>query len=145
MLNSQRIFCIGNHYQSNFEGRSYCYQRIARPEYRVQDLDFISRSLNDETRPRLFFFWVSMSRRDQDCFGVSISRRDRDFYIDLIIEFLCKKFPLPNPFFPLKKKCYIVLWKYFVKADGIINSYAKFTSIHTYQPTTRTTQKVPGD
>ena len=33
-------------------------QRIARPDFwvRDRDRDFISRSLNDETRPRLFFF-----------------------------------------------------------------------------------------
>ena len=72
-------------------------QRIARPDFLVRDRDrdFISGSLNDETRPRLFFFWVSISRRDRDFFflslnvetrprlfffWVSMSRRDRDFF-----------------------------------------------------------------
>ena len=71
-------------------------QRIARPDFWVRDRDFISRSLNDETRPRPFFFWVSISRRDRDFFflslndetrprlffsWVSMSRQDRDFFL----------------------------------------------------------------
>ena len=78
----------------------------------------------DETET--FFSWVSMSRQDRDCFGISISRQD-----------LCKKFPLPNPFFSLIEKCYNVPW--------VMKPNDKWTSRHTNQTTTRTTQKPLGD
>ena len=47
------------------------------------DRDFFSSEFQCWDETETFFFWVSMSRRDRDCFGVSISRRDRDFYIRL--------------------------------------------------------------
>ena len=90
-------------------------QGVARLDFwvRDRDWDFVSLSLNGETRPRLFssesqyrdetetfFFRVSMSRRDRDFFSsesqcrdetetfffrVSISRRDRDFFFRVSI------------------------------------------------------------
>ena len=48
-----------------------------------------------------------------------------------------QKFPLPNPFFSLIEKCYNVPW--------VMKPNDKWTSRHTNQTTTRTTQKPLGD
>ena len=65
--------------------------------------DFFLLSLNVETRPRLF---SSESQCRDETETVSESQYQDETETlkrDLIIEFLCKKFPLTNPFFPLLK------------------------------------------
>ena len=56
-----------------------------------QDWDFFFLSLNVETRPRLFFSWVSMLRGDWDLFLMSLNVETRPRLL-LIIEFPWKKF-----------------------------------------------------
>ena len=76
-------------------------QGVARLDFwvRDRDRDFVSLSLNGETRPRLFSS-ESQYRDETETFffRVSISRRDRDFFFELTkaVEQVLKEFFAKN-------------------------------------------------